>query len=749
MKPRLLLTHKLTGAFGTLLLCALLLGGMSLYALNNLSYNMEARTSLDQVLTLGQHAQAAAFDWLVHREELSMAINNDTSTNPLAQYENTTSQLTDLINTLRTTNSHVSIQALDSYEESFANFNHAFTTFQQYFLEGTSMVKGLREASIGILAKAQSIDKAIARKSKKANKRLQSIRKLAKEQGSLTATQSKELLALTIELQHLGEQRKVAALLLNKPLGFQEMAKDFILYKDEASGRGLIIDMEKLLGIDSEATMGKSLPQLSSTFPTGREAKLFTQLTKLTEAYLSAFKGYFAMNKKMYQAMQAMNTAQAELQKINTEISAESSQSYLRLQKSTTQKMWILSAIALLLSLILIIANIQFVVRPIRRIIKQIGSTSCIIAKGELDSFPRISHKGSDELADLSNSFNGLLDVIETNNRKVRQATTMAEEEAQTARSALDNLHKTQAEANLARREGTLNAVSVLERIVDSLVASSNVLSDQIFGATQKAGELQTRTRESSSSLEEMRLTVQEVAQSSSNAARSAEEVMSTAKNGAEVVEGAISAIFAVRSQTDDLKKNLEGLNARATDISQIMSVINDIADQTNLLALNAAIEAARAGDAGRGFAVVADEVRKLAEKTMQATKDVGSSIAAIQDSASENVQSMTKADSAVTESTQLAQKAGQALSNIVIFAENSNSQVHNIASAVEEQSTSTDLINSATSNINDATQFMAKTLSESNESTLELKELANELELLIVSLKNGEENTTPNNVGN
>lgn len=69
------------------------------------------------------------------------------------------------------------------------------------------------------------------------------------------------------------------------------------------------------------------------------------------------------------------------------------------------------------------------------------------------------------------------------------------------------------------------------------------------------------------------------------------------------------------------------GIEERAKELTDIVSIVSGISDQTNLLALNASIEAARAGEQGRGFAVVADAIRKLAEQSNGAVAEINSNL--------------------------------------------------------------------------------------------------------------------------
>ena len=135
----------------------------------------------------------------------------------------------------------------------------------------------------------------------------------------------------------------------------------------------------------------------------------------------------------------------------------------------------------------------------------------------------------------------------------------------------------------------------------------------------------------------------------------------------------------------------MAGIEESSRRISDIISVIDEIARQTNLLALNAAVEAARAGEAGRGFAVVASEVRSLAQRSSQAAKDIKDLI--------------VNSSGQVEHGVQLVNRAGDSLKDILQSIRSVADIVADIANASSEQAAGIDQINKALAQMDEVTQ--------------------------------------------
>jgi methyl-accepting chemotaxis protein len=280
------------------------------------------------------------------------------------------------------------------------------------------------------------------------------------------------------------------------------------------------------------------------------------------------------------------------------------------------------------------------------------------------------------------------------------------------------------------------NVAGQASSISGRVAAASEELSSQVGQVSHGAGVQRSRVESTASAMTEMNSAVLEVARNAGKASEQSELTKNKAKEGAELVNQVVHSINSVNKVTEALQTDMQELGTKAEDIGKVMNVISDIADQTNLLALNAAIEAARAGEAGRGFAVVADEVRKLAEKTMNATQEVGSSISAIQQSAKASITEMGEAVTAIAGATDLANSSGQALSEIVELATSNSALVTSIATAAEEQSATSEEINSSVEEVNKIAGETAQGMEQASSSVQELSRMAQELSRMMEDLK-------------
>lgn len=328
----------------------------------------------------------------------------------------------------------------------------------------------------------------------------------------------------------------------------------------------------------------------------------------------------------------------------------------------TLAGLWILSVVALVLA----VSAIGILLLLARNTVKPVVAYRKILSQSDAkDMTVRLQPQGVQEIRQLA-------EVVNQKNR------------------GISKLIKTIADSSqsLNERSGVIGAAA---KQIGSSTAQAAAQSET---TTQSAEEVSSAIGTVAAAAEEMGAAIREI---SSNATTAA----ATASNGVEVAQ----------RTTEIVSK----LSESSRGIGEIIDSITQIAEQTNLLALNATIEAARAGEAGKGFAVVAGEVKDLAEQTGEATSDISTRVASIQN------------DTAAAEA---------ALNEITAVINQINETQTVIAAAVEEQTATVNEISSSVTNAAGGSQEIANQIGNvaqaAQENSIGVQNVLTELEAIV-----------------
>lgn len=323
---------------------------------------------------------------------------------------------------------------------------------------------------------------------------------------------------------------------------------------------------------------------------------------------------------------------------------------------------------------------------------------------------------------------------------------------------------------------GTLvNASNAMQHELRNIISSVSQATTQVMSSSE---ELTQSTHEVGQGAEQIAVTMQELASGSESQANYTSDLSMNMQNFVQTIEASADQSDQVYQTSNDVKaltekgkglmdasvtqmqmidnivkQSVEGvkeLDNKSSEVTKLVSVIEEIAEQTNLLALNAAIEAARAGEQGKGFAVVAEEVRKLAEQVSDSVGDITDIVLSIQAESNNVAQSLENGYEQVTKGTTQIERTGETFNKISSSVQSMGASIKEISDKLQANKQQTLDMNASVEEIASVSEESAagieqtsasaqqttSTMQEVSASSEELAKIAEELNQLVDRFK-------------